>query len=286
MLSRELMGVVALWILWVNALLVAGAAAKDALALGRRRAQMVPLRPDAGKGTGLDTVALVTGTLAQGEGEAGAIAAVWVDQVGRAAGEGETARIEFADRKVEARVFGGALSDGTEIQPAPNGEVWLDPKDFEKAGACESDAAFDAGFEAARKAKGFARTVKAAAVGQIPVFIFGQVRRRPKKAGSGDWTVVGPTTEGEMLLSTVDPRPLLGRKEQLAWAFIVAELTVTAGITLLGLNRPWFGVVSTIGGIAGLGFFLGVQPLGTMVRDAIKVPSQAAIRGRWDRKRA
>jgi hypothetical protein len=41
--------------------------------------------------------------------------------------------------------------------------------------------------------------------------------------------------------------------------------------------------VSTLGGAACLGFFLIVQPAGTALRDAVRLPSRAWLRGRWMR---
>ena len=47
------------------------------------------------------------------------------------------------------------------------------------------------------------------------------------------------------------------------------------------LHPPVFGLVSTIGAALGLAFFLLVQPAGTALRDAVKLPSAPITRGTW-----
>ncbi len=48
---------------------------------------------------------------------------------------------------------------------------------------------------------------------------------------------------------------------------VLAIVGGAAACTALALRPPVFGAVSTAGGVAGLAFFLLVQPLGTALRD-------------------
>ncbi|MEZ4312522.1 MAG: hypothetical protein R3F14_31220 [Polyangiaceae bacterium] len=64
--------------------------------------------------------------------------------------------------------------------------------------------------------------------------------------------------------------------------FVLAELAFAGGVTALALWPPRFdGWVSLLGGVLGLGYFLAVQPVGTAVRDALRPPSTAFVRGVW-----
>lgn len=269
MLTNETMGLLALWILWVNTLLVAAATWNQVRELLRRRAEMRPL------GAGATGEGLLRGRVARG-----AIAVQRIEQVGRAV-EGEDA-IVFHDRKAAGEVLGGALeAEGSTITIAAQAEaeVWLSADDLAKAAACPSAAAFDEAFPAARKARGFSRTV-AAEVAEREVFVHGRIEDR-----DGTRTVV-PPARGAMLVATIDPRAFIAKKAALAGAFIVAELVLAAACTAIALWPPVFGRVSTIGGALGLGFFLLVQPAGTAVRDAILTPSRAPVRGTWKRTTA
>jgi hypothetical protein len=59
-----------------------------------------------------------------------------------------------------------------------------------------------------------------------------------------------------------DPR----RAAQIRWV-VAGMLLGAAACTTLALWPPVFGRISTVGGLAGLAFFLLVQPLGTALRD-------------------
>ncbi|APR76300.1 Hypothetical protein A7982_01647 [Minicystis rosea] len=270
MLTNEIMGLLALWILWVNTLLVAAATWKQARELLRRRSEMRLLGAGTGEG-------LVRGRVAEG-----AVAVQRIDQVGRAV-EGEDA-IVFHDRKAEGEALGGSLSaEGTSIAIAPHtkAEVWLSADELAKAAACTSASAFDEAFTSARKARGFSRVIEAK-VGPAAdeVFVYGRV-----EDVDGARTI-GPTAVGEMLVATIDPRAVVARKAALAGAFIAAELLLAAACTAVALWPPVFGRVSTIGGALCLGYFLLVQPAGTAVRDAILTPSRTPVRGTWKRATA
>ncbi len=248
MLSKEVMGVLALAILWVNTLLIAGDALKRAGALLRLRARLA---------------GAVRGRVTRGDGPGGAIATLAIDQIGRAADD--AASIVFHDRGAAGAVHGGAVAieGGEEIAlgAAEGVDVWVDAEAIARAAACASPEAFDRAYESARKAKGFSRTVAA-------------------RIGVGE--EVFATRDGRFV-STLDPRAALAKRALVALAFVAAEIGLAAGCTIVALWPPVFGTVSTVGGALCLGYFLLVQPAGTALRDAILVPGRAIVRGRWTR---
>jgi hypothetical protein len=249
MLSREIMGALALAILWVNTLLIAAAGAKQIASLRARRAVLA---------------GMVRGRVVRGNGPDGVFAAHRIEQVGRAGAD--AASILFHDRSAEGEVFGGAIAlDGggeREVRASAPAEVWLTPRELCDAVACESREAFEAAYGPAAKAKGYARTVVAEMRPGATVFV----------------------ADGEaVLVASMDPRALLAKKAGIGAAFIAAELVAASTCTALALYPPVFGLVSTIGGALGLAFFLLVQPAGTAVRDAMLVPSLTPVRGRWVR---
>ena len=255
MLTNQVMGALALGIFWVNVLLIAAATGQQLRDLLTRRA-------------GLGRV--VRAKVTRADGPDGAFATHRVEQVGRAATDGSS--ILFHDRHAWGEVSGGALltasGEALEVAPFAQAEVWLDAGLVAGAGACSSNDELDTAFTSARKVQGFKRTVVA-------------------KVREGDEVFFARPPGGrEALVATMDPRALLGKKAATAAAFIVAEIAAAAGCTALALRPPVFGAVSTVGGALCLGFFLLVQPAGTMVRDALLVPSRTALRGLWARRPA
>ena len=252
MLTRDVMGGLALAILWVNALLVAAAAAKQVGGLLARRAVLVRVS---------------RGRVVRGAGPEGAFAVQRVEQIGRASGD--KASIVFHDRSAAGEVFGGTIAvegGADEMVPATDAaEVWLGARELEDAVACRSTEAFTQAYAAASKARGFARTVVATVNEGASVFV--------ARAKNGDGVVV----------ASMDPRAVLAKNAAIGVGFIAAELAAAGACTALALRPPVFGLVSTIGGALGLAFYLGVQPLGTAVRDAMLVPSRAPVRGTWSR---
>lgn len=238
MLSREVMGALCLGVLWVTALLVAAAAwqdFRDLRAIVKRARKMID--------------GLVSG---------GDFAEWSVEQTGRATDDDA---IAFHDRAFHSEVFGGKVGD-QEIAANKIGEVWIDEKAREEAAGCGDVTTYDAAHAIARKAKGFARTVR--------------VRIR---AGQRVW-VIG---DGE-IVSTFDPRAWASRKSLLVLAFIPIELALCAAATRLALSLPRFGTMSIIGAVACIAFFLGVTPLAVALRESVRLPHEAFLRTVWSRK--
>jgi hypothetical protein len=254
MLSREVMGALALAILWVNTLLIAAAALKRAAELGRMRRAFG---------------AVAKGTVVTGDGPAGALAALEIEQVGRLSA-GANPQILFHDRAHACRIFGGrvAFEGGAEVDVAPaeeGAEVWIDAPSVARPAGCPSEAAFDAACSEARKARGFSRSVSTPILAGEKVFL---APANGARAG---------------LVSKLDPRTWIARRTALAYAFAGAEVLVAAACTAASLQAPLFGTVSTAGAAAGLVFFLLVQPAGTSVRDALRPPSRAPRHDQWTR---
>jgi hypothetical protein len=253
MLSRELMGLGALAILWINTLLIAGAAWKElARVLAKKRA--------------LEALGLVKGRVVSGAGEGGVLAVHRIEQTGHGNGESPDKKaILFHDKSFASEVLGGVIEvDGKEIEiaAAPKGEVWVAMSALEKAAAFPGDAAFDEAFVSAKRAKGYGRTVTATI-----------------EKGAGVWIA-----KDGSFVSTIDPRPLLNKYALLAVVSIVGFFAAVAVCTVLALQAPHFGTVSIIGGVLGLVYFITVQPAGTMLRDAMRFPNVAYLRGDWIRK--
>lgn len=267
MLSREIMGLLALGILWVNTLLIAAAALKEAGRQMRLRASLSPVK----------------GTVARGSGEGGVLARHTIDQIGRTAGDPALRRgILFHDRSYASEIFGGAVT--TElgeitVDAGKPARVWLPIEALRDAAACPSDEAIDAAEGDARRAKGFARTVSVPVGEGREVWISGALVREPTLR------MVAPEG-GELLVSTLEPRALLLRNVTLG-VFAALAFVAGAGVcTAIALTGPLFGTTSIIGAALGVGFFLLVQPAGTALRDAVRLPHLAIVRGEWMRRAA
>ncbi len=238
MLSRELMGALCLGVLWVTALLVAAAAwqdFRDLRAIVKRARKMID------------------GVVAGGD------FAEWsVEQTGRATDDDA---IAFHDREFHSEVFGGKVGDH-EIAADATAEVWIDEGAREEAASCGDVTTYDAAHALARKAKGFARTVR--------------VRIR---AGQRVWAI----GDGE-IVSTFDPRAWASRKSLVILAFIPIELALCAAATRLALTVPHFGTVSIIGAVTCIAFFLGVTPVAVTLRESVRRPHEAFLRNVWSRK--
>jgi hypothetical protein len=279
MLSYEIMGALALAILWVNTLLIVAAAYKEMESLGALARRLRTLGPDeAGPG-------LVLGLCAEGAGEGGALATLRIEQVGRKA-SGEQPAIVFEDRPAQSEIAGGTITaaGGAIAIEAPRQaagvEVWVARESALAAAACPSAETFDAALPDARKARGFVRKVTATIGAGARVFVFGEVRP------SAGRRTIGPAEDGTLIVSEIDPRSFCAEKQASCALFIVVVLAAAAGCTALALSEPRFGMLSKLGGLLGLGYFLLVQPAGVWLRDAVQRPSRAALRGRWTRPAA
>jgi hypothetical protein len=273
MLSNEAMGILALAILWVNTLLITAAAGKELFSLLALKRRMKSL------GTGDTGVGLIEGRVERADGPDGALACQKVEQTGRqASARGDRRMIVFADRSQKGEIFGGAVRKlhgpavEVEVQGAVPADVWLPGDALKAAGACPSTDIFDAAYEDARKARGYARTVTAAIGTGATVWVMGTLERNGTKLR------MVPA-----IVASLDPRAFCNQKIAQSALFIAAVPAIAAGCTAVALHPPVFGTVSTAGGALCLVFFLLAQPAGTALRNAVKAPSQSEVRGRWAR---
>jgi hypothetical protein len=259
-LSNELMAAFALAVFWVHVLLIAAAAALDLRELLRLRAGM--------------RRGLWAGTVRRGDGAGGVFARNVVAKVGRGKGDG---RIHFSDSAHRSEVFGGlveldAKQAGLVECAAVEAPVWPDLDRRAASARASSDEDLAKVEAQARRAKGFEREI----VGALAV-------------GDRVW-IAGRLHEGRigevLVVSAIDPRRWLARRCWLIVAFIVADLGVAAGCTLAAVWPPMFGIVSMLGAGAALGFFLGAQPIGVTLKEAVRTPDRAYLRGSWVRPKS
>jgi hypothetical protein len=249
-LSRELIGAVALGFFWIHTLLIAGAAGLDFRALGQLR-----------RGT------IRVGIIRSGRGPGGALARNAVEQIGRSKGDGV---IHFSDAAHRSELFGGVIEidpgaqGGTELELAPSEDavIWPAIERRLEAAAPESAEVIAAAQAEARRARGFARTVDVA-------------------LGPGDRVFIVERDGTPIIVSAVDPRRWVASKRFLIAGFVLAELVLAAACTTAILWPPLFDWTSMLGAAAALGLFLGVQPLGVAVQDAVRTPDRAYLRGHW-----
>ena len=246
--GTTLIAVVALGSFWIHMLLIAGAAWLDWRDLGR-----------------LGRAAVQTGVVRSGRGPDRALARNVVAQIGRSKGDGV---IHFSDASHRSELFGGVveLDGGRELELGPSTElaVWpaLDRRRRAAAGP-ESAATLKAAQASARRARGWARDVVV-------------------ELGPGDRVFVAGRPEGPgMILAAIDPRRWIAGKRWLILGFVLADLALAAACTVLILWPPLFDWVSMLGAGAALGVFLGMQPVGVALQEAVRTPDRAYLRGRW-----
>lgn len=267
MLSSEIMGALALGVLWLNTGLVLAVALRrwsSLRALSRR------LREARSRG------GLVRGEVT--EAPDGRFAVRRVKQLGRAVTSGGPKAMLFTDGPQSFEIFGGAVetSDGpieVEATEPVQSEVWHDVARGQRAveGTPEE---FDEAYPVASKYKGFERRVEVEIGVGDEVWVLGE--------RDGD-TLRAPDEAHPLVVSTVDMEAWASSRTRLIAGFVFLSIVVLCGVTALAVTPPVFGLVSTIGGALGLAYFLAIQPLGTALRDKVKTPARALLNGEWRR---
>ncbi len=273
MLTREIMGWVALWILWGNTLLVALAALKNASKLARRRAEL-----ENGRGSTEGTDALFRARIVAQRGER--FAAFVVDQLGRF-GAKRARSILWHDRSYRSTLEGGSIEiDGrrVEVEPHDDAEVWMGADEVESAAACPDRGSFEEAYPSAKKTRGVERSVAVELRAKREVFVFGRIAER-----AGRLVLQAPSS-GPILVAAMDPVRWLSRRVAFVrWVFVPAIALGAAACTALALVPPVFeSLPSKAGGLLGLVFFLIVLPAGTSLRDFLREPSRRIVRGTWE----
>lgn len=270
MIPYAWMGVLALLILWTHTLLIASVALKRAAWIRRHR--MLPFLEDPEEGVGIARVRVESG-----RGPDGALAAHVVEQRGRQLAESHPT-IGWHDREHRSDLFGGTTTWRDvllRIEPTSDAEVWPDRSQQLRAAALPDVALFEAVLTRAVRAKGELREVRVPILTGHDAFVVGRFRRR------GDVWTVRPDGDLPLVVSQVDPLAWGDATTARLLGFAVALIVGAGIITGLCLVPPAFGVVSTIGGVLGLAFFLLIQPAGTWVRDRTTLPAYRPLEGRW-----
>lgn len=266
MLSREIMGAVALAILWVNTGLVVVVALKQLRSVLALRGRLRAARS--------------RGELVSGEVRAqGAPFAIRrIHQTGRAMTTRGPERILFTDGPQSFEILGGAVTtpNGEVLIPATQpvqSEVWPAPAREIEAMERDRESTFERAFNEASKFKGYGREVAIEVRAGDRVWV----------QGRRDEDRLTATDHEPLLVSMIDPIAWTGGRARLLVLFVLASLGGLALVTGVALWPPHFGLVSTLGGALCLAFFLAIQPLGTAVRDAVKTPARRMVGALWHR---
>ena len=280
-LSPELMGVLSLVVLWTATLLILAVAIGDGRGLARRRAQLRLLDP---QGIGAEPVI----GLLRGRAEAEGLAEHIREETGRSLPRAKVPTILLHPRQLISEIHGGRVDLGggqaLEIAAVPSreAEVWRDD------GAAHDDADFEAALAEAKKSKGWRRkSVMRLGPGR-ELWILAEVRRRPDGVLEARPTpdLSDPARQPRLLIAPFDPRGWLEKKGLFVWAVSAAILISAALVTAVALVPPAFGWVSTVGGVLGLAYFLGVQPIGVWLRDQVSSPARQVVHRQWRGQRS
>jgi hypothetical protein len=281
-LSPELMGLLSLAVLWTATLLILAVAIGDGRGLSRRRAQLRPLDPAA---VGTEPVI----GLLHGRAEAEGLAEHIREETGRSLPRAKVPTILLHPRQLISEIHGGRidLGSGQTLELAAvtssEAEVWRED------GAAEpSDVDFEAALAEAKKSKGWRRrSVMRLEQGQ-ELWILAEVKRRPDGVLEAKPTpdLSDPARHPRLLLAPFDPRIWLQKKTLFVWAVSLAILISAAAVTAIALIPPAFGLVSTLGGVLGLAYFLAVQPIGVWLRDQVSSPARQVVHRSWRGQRS
>lgn len=251
MLTLAMMGWVALGVLWVNAALISAAAWKQRGAL-----EGVLERLRAAKTAGRLRLVEVVG----GSGPEGVFAERAIEQMGRAVTTPGPDRILYTDRSARVAVFGGSVREsGREfsVVAAPEAGLWWTSRE----GVRDGGGSFDDAWPRASTFKGVVSTLVT-------------------RVETGPVWIELDTQERLVLVSDRDPvAEVVGGRRRLA-LLVFATLAGAAAVTALATRPPVFeGGWSLLGGVLGLAYFLGIQPIAVDVGDRAKVPSERLVGG-------
>ncbi|MGV3619744.1 MAG: hypothetical protein ACO1OB_02945 [Archangium sp.] len=251
MLTNELMGSALLVISWVTALMVMLDAFIDVRALRKRLSQW--------------KTSLVHGVVKAPE-----LATHEVEQRIKQL-DSDTPGLLFFDRKHVSHVTGGAVEVGgetLEVVGAKGAEFWPAHDAQLAAAACDSTATFDAMQKLAQGPGGGLRTVRTVLRSGQTVWLEG------KKNG---------TSFEASLVSGADPRVWARSRLLMSLGVMALSLAWAAAGTALALWPPVFGLISIGGAVVLLLHFLLMTPLAMGVREKVRSPGIAYVRGSWKR---
>jgi hypothetical protein len=268
------LGVLVLGFFVVHSLLIAAAIGVDLAplrALRRGLTRQAPMRVRVVRGNGPNT----------------RVGARVIEQVGRSNGD---AWIHFHDRRSRSELDGGeveVLDAGGAARSAvhagqrlviPAGipaSVWIDEARVKSAAACPDPETFDRAHTAAVKARGFVREVVVELREGDELWIDGDVH---------EGTLRPPNVPGAtLLLSDAPPSRWLGARLRDARLVQAGIVLMASGVVVACLWPPLFGLVGKLGAAAGLVFINLFMLWGKLVRDGVRLPDRAFVRGEWQR---
>ncbi len=262
-LSYNWLGIAALVVLWVNTLLIVFAAWIE-------RSDLVSW-----KRLLLSRDATGEPRLRQQQLD-GIVAIHRVRQIGRAV-VGKQRTIAFHDAQHEGVVY----PDGP---PGTDVEVW--PGGAHQASAGPKDPSFDEMYARAKAFRGFERNLVFELGNGQKVWVLAASEPEQGTSSQGEPRTIAYDQQRQApgtrpaLISGVEPLGLVSKKLREVDVFIIASLVACAGVTYLCLVPPVFGgSISKLGGVLGLAYFLAIQPLAVAVRNRVRLPSRAAVRG-------
>ncbi|PZR10510.1 MAG: hypothetical protein DI536_19915 [Archangium gephyra] len=251
MLTNELMGSALLGIAWVTALMVMLDAFIDVRAMWKR-------------------LSAWNTSLLQGVVKAPELATHEVEQRIKQL-DSQTPGLLFFDRKHVSHVTGGAVEVGgqtLEVIGLEGAEFWPAHDAQQAAAACDSTATFDALQKAAQGPGGGLRTVRTVLRAGQPVWLEGKQN--------------GASFEAS-LVSGADPRVWARSRLLMSLGVMLLSIAWVAAGTVLALWPPVFGLVSIVGAVVLLAHFLLMTPLAMGVREKVRSPAIAYVRGSWKR---
>jgi len=281
----EVMGLVAIGIVWVNMGLIAFAAL---LRMSPIYTQITELGAFVGDGRGHSQLREGGRVLLHGHVVAAntgnELAVHRVEQTGRSAGEGP---IFFHDRAYGGEVGGGAIEVATESGvvrielPALGQQIEVWPRSQAvQPNTIPDQTDFAQARVQARRARGFRRELVTPIVVGDEVWVSGHVA--PTEAGERTLALVAPRAEqGEVLVSALNPMGWGRRRVALCVGFAFATLVATIACTVAALWPPVFGTVSKLGALVGMAILQGNMLFGNLVRDAVRSPVRRIIGGCW-----
>ncbi len=289
----EVMGLLALGILWVNMGLLALVAFKRIAPIVRRTRGLGPV---VGGGRGHAQLRAGGRILVHGHvsrptepNSSDALAFHRVEQTGRSAGVGQ---VFFHDRSYTGELLGGAIEVETEVGPvrihlpatSEFAEVWPSrSRSVQAASQMPAEVDFAATEAQARRASGYRRQLCTPINPGDAVWVSAVLA--PVEDGETDLQVLSPRNHNdEIIVSAIEPRRWATRSSTICMGFGVATLVVTAVCTVLALWPPVFGTVSMVGAMAAMAALLSNMLFGNLVRDAVLAPSKRIIGGTWSKR--
>jgi len=181
----------------------------------------------------------------------------------------KTPTLGFWDRSHTSHITGGTVRVGTgtlAVSGTAGCEVWTS-SDQKQAAARMGTTEFDALFEQAKRKA--VRTIETRVVQGDRVWLAGE-----RKGERFDADIV----------SAFDPRPSLRKLRGRILALWLLDLAWVAMGTGLALSTPHFGTLSTVGAVVLLAHFLGITPIAVALRERCRSPALAFVRGRLSRE--